>query len=133
MPTRRLFNEEAAAADINISPLIDMVFILLIFFIVTTAFVEEEGLAFGKPASVSAGRQDEKNTILLTLTSGGQVRFHGRTLGAGDVSAAVRGRLQQDPAPVIIHVQEGVIAGFVVRVIDEAKLAGAERISLTTP
>ena len=132
MRARRLFHEESITTDINMSPLIDMVFILLIFFIVTTVFVEDKGLTLNESASAAAGEQDENDTIRFTLTSGGEVLFEGRSLGTGGVSAAVRGRLQRESAPVIITVEEGVIASLLVRVIDEATLAGAETISLTS-
>ena len=72
------------AMDINISPLIDMVFILLIFFIVTTVFVEETGVEVEKPEAASAMQLD-KNSVLIAVTTKGQVVYGGkeRTLTDG--------------------------------------------------
>ena len=69
MRRRRIFaNGSKGTEDINISPLIDMVFILLIFFIVTTVFVEETGVEVTKPQAASAS-QLEKNSILIAITA----------------------------------------------------------------
>ena len=73
----RFIQPEDEKTDVNISPLIDMVFILLIFFIVTTVFVEETGIDVNKPEA-SSDLNLEKESILIALTSGGQVIYGGR-------------------------------------------------------
>ena len=77
MSVKRRFSGISEGSDeINISPLIDMVFILLIFFIVTTVFVEETGVEVNKPQASSA--QDlEKNSILIAITANGKVVYGG--------------------------------------------------------
>ena len=130
MRTRRSFAEQSDVTDINISPLIDMVFILLIFFIVTTVFVEESGLGVNKPAPASTNLLDKK-TIVLSVTGTGQVLFEGMNIGVNGVRSKVRQLTQKEKIPVVINVEKGSVAGLVVRVIDEAKLGGAENISLS--
>ena len=77
-----------ATSEINISPLIDVVFILLIFFIVTTVFVEETGVEVNKPKA--ATQQDlERNSILIGITPGGQVFYGGREIGIDGVRPTV--------------------------------------------
>jgi biopolymer transport protein ExbD len=66
--------------EINISPLIDVVFILLIFFIVTTVFVEETGVDVTKPQASSAVDL-EKNSVLIAITDTGKVIYGGREIG----------------------------------------------------
>ncbi|TVR48475.1 MAG: biopolymer transporter ExbD [Puniceicoccaceae bacterium] len=112
------------------SPLIDMVFILLIFFIVTTVFVEETGVEVDKPEAASALNL-EKNSILIAITASGQVVYGGKEIGVGGVRAIVRRITQQEVVPVILQVDQAASAGLVVRVIDEAKLGGARSISLS--
>ncbi|MBL4576617.1 MAG: biopolymer transporter ExbD [Opitutaceae bacterium] len=114
--------------EINISPLIDMVFILLIFFIVTTVFVEEDGMKVSKPESDSAVSLD-KDSINFKL-SGTQVFLEGRDIGVGNVRSAVNRMIQGRDLPVIINVGKKATAGLLVRVIDESRLGGAEHISL---
>lgn len=115
--------------DINVSPLIDMVFILLIFFIVTTVFVEETGTEVDKPQAASAV-QLERNSILLALTARGEVVYGGREIGVGGVRPLVRRLTQQESMPVIIQVDRNANAGLLVRVIDESKLGGAQNVSI---
>jgi biopolymer transport protein ExbD len=129
MRFRRAILESEEVNDINVSPLIDMVFILLIFFIVTTVFVEETGTDVDKPQAASA-IQLEKNSILLALTSKGQVVYGGREIGVGGVRPLVRRLTQQETMPVIIQVDRNANAGLLVRVIDESKLGGAKNVSI---
>jgi biopolymer transport protein ExbD len=124
-------NDEGGETAIDISPLIDCIFILLLFFIVTTTFVEETGVEVDKPQAASAV-QLEKNSILLALTSQGQVVYGGREIGVAGVRPTVARMLQKEKIPVIVQVDQAVPSGLLVRVIDEAKLGGAEKVSLAT-
>jgi biopolymer transport protein ExbD len=131
MSTRRFAGSESESTEINISPLIDMVFILLIFFIVTTVFVEERGFGVDKPTAAGA-RSIEKQSIVFVLTGNGQILHDGAALGTGGVAATVRRLTRREQLPVIIDVQRGALSNLVVRVIDEARVAGAQHISLTS-
>lgn len=117
------------APEINISPLIDMVFLLLIFFMVTTAFVEQTGVDVDKPRAVSAGEL-EKKTILLAVTAGGRVMHGGQKVDIEGVRGLVSRLMRQERRPVIIVADRNVSAGLVVNVIDECKLAGADKVSI---
>jgi biopolymer transport protein ExbD len=129
MRYRRSLTEGEEVSEINISPLIDMVFILLLFFIVTTTFVEETGVEVDKPQAASAV-QLEKNSILIAITAKGQVVHGGREIGVSGVRPLVRRLTQKENVPVVIQVDENASAGIVVRVIDESKLGGARNVSL---
>jgi biopolymer transport protein ExbD len=125
---RNLTTEESDAG-IDMSPLIDCVFILLIFFIVTTTFVEETGVEVDKPQAASSVRL-EKSSILLALTAKGEVVYGGREIGISGVQPLVKRLLQKEDIPVIIQADSAAASGLLVRVIDEAKLAGAAKVSL---
>jgi len=126
---RLLYSEEARSDEINLSPLIDIVFILLIFFIVTTVFVEETGVEVQRPQAASA--QDlEKNAILIAITAEGKVVYGGREIGISGVRGVVRRLIKEDERPVIIQVDKAVSVERYTRVHDEAALAGATRINL---
>jgi biopolymer transport protein ExbD len=128
---RRFSDSDAGSDEINISPLIDMVFILLIFFIVTTVFVEETGVDVNKPQASSA--QDlEKNSILIAITANQKVVYGGREIGPAGVRATVRRLTQKEKMPVIVQADKTVPTELLVRVIDEAKLAGAESVNVAT-
>jgi biopolymer transport protein ExbD len=131
MRYRRAIVEAEETTDINVSPLIDMVFILLIFFIVTTVFVEETGTEVDKPQAATA-TQLEKNSVLLALTAKGEVIYGGKEIGLGGVRPLVARLCQSEPMPVIIQVDQKASAGLLVRVIDEAKLGKAKNVSIAT-
>ena len=128
-----ILSDEAEMSDINISPMIDMVFILLIFFIVTTVFVQEPGVEVQREFALSA--QDlEKNSILIAVTPDGDVVYGGSNIGVVGVRGIVK-RLTADneTMPVILQVDRAAPAGTVIRVIDEAKLANpASVVSIST-
>lgn len=124
-------SDEGSEAGIDISPLMDCVFILLIFFIVTTTFVDETGVEVDKPQAASSV-QLEKTSILIALTQKGQVVYGGREIGISGVRPLVKRMLQKEDVPVIIQADSESKSGLLVRLIDEAKLAGATKVSLAT-
>lgn len=121
--------ESAQGADINLSPLIDMVFLLLIFFMVTTVFVEETGVEIQKPTAASA-ESLEKQSILIAITAEGSVVYGGREVTVNGVRGLVARLLQEQEAPVILLTDQSARAGIVVDVVDECKLAGAKQVSV---
>ncbi|MBC8206780.1 MAG: biopolymer transporter ExbD [Kiritimatiellales bacterium] len=126
---RSMGSEENEDVGVDMSPLMDCVFILLIFFIVTTTFVEETGVEVDKPQAASSV-QLEKTSILLALTEKGEVVYGGQDIGMGGIQPLVRRMLQKEDVPVIIQADAASQSGLLVRVIDEAKLAGATKVSL---
>ncbi|MEQ8819984.1 MAG: biopolymer transporter ExbD [Sumerlaeia bacterium] len=123
--------EESTEASVDMSPLIDCVFILLIFFIVTTVFVEETGVEVDKPQAASSV-QLEKTSILIALTDKGQVVYGGREIGISGVQPLVKRMLQTEDVPVIVQADVAAESGMLVRIIDEAKLGGAQKVSVAT-
>ncbi|MFM1890678.1 MAG: hypothetical protein RLZZ565_1435 [Planctomycetota bacterium] len=128
---RALAAEESNEPGVDISPLIDCVFILLIFFIVTTVFVEETGVEVDKPQAASAS-QLEKSSILIALTAKGEVVYGGRDIGISGVQPLVKRMIQREDLPVIVQADQASQSGLLVRIIDEAKLAGATKVSVAT-
>lgn len=123
--------ENPEETGINISPLIDMMFLLLIFFIVTTAFVEEVGLDIQKPKAASAAML-EKKSIMIGVSEDGRVVYGGKEIGLNGVRGLVSRLLIGEDRPVIIIADESSRSGVLVDVIDECKLAGANKVSLAT-
>jgi len=123
--------EQQASHHIDMSPLLDVVFILLIFFIVTTVFVRESGVDVDKPQSVSASRL-EQQVIFLAITDNQQVYFDGSQIGIAGVRSSVEQMLKQQQRPVVIQADKTVPTELLVQVIDEAKLAGAAQVNLAT-
>ena len=128
---REATSDDGGETGIDISPLIDCVFILLIFFIVTTVFVEETGVEVDKPQA-AASVQLEKTSILIALTAKGEVVYGGREIGIAGVQPLVKRMTQKEEVPVIVQADQNVPTGLFVRVIDEAKMAGATKVSVAT-
>jgi len=116
---------------INLSPLIDVVFILLIFFIVTTVFVKETGVKVDKPVAVAAQKL-ENELILLAITPAGEVVYDHSNIGVSGVRSTVSALLMVQDRPVVIQADRKVTTDLLVRVMDEAKLGGAKSISIGT-
>lgn len=123
--------EETQASGIDLSPLIDVVFILLIFFIVSTVFVRETGVEVDKPTSLSSAEL-EKTSILIAITNNGNVVYDGTNIGLTGVRALIESLMAKNERPVVIQTDKLVPAQLLVDVIDAAKLAGSPSVSIAT-
>ena len=128
---RSASSDEGGEGGIDLSPMIDCVFILLIFFIVTTTFVEETGVEVDKPQAAS-GAMLEKTSLMIALTAEGSVVYGGKQIGVGGVQSLVKRMLEKEDIPVIIQADAAAPSGLLVRVIDAAKLGGAVKVSVAT-
>ena len=126
---RRLEMEQGRGIDL--SPLLDVVFIMLIFFIVTTVFVKETGIEVDKPKAVSS-EQLQRNVVLLAVTGNGEVFYDGANIGLSGVRAAVAHSVRDQKRAVIVQADKAATAELLVKVIDQAKLAGATAVNLAT-
>ncbi len=123
---------DQSVTTVDISPLIDVVFLLLIFFIVTTVFVKETGVEISKPRAASS-EDLQKQAILIAVTSEGRVWYGGREIGMDGVRAVVSALLEEDAeTPVVVRADAAAATEATVKVIDAAKLAGAVSVSLAT-
>jgi biopolymer transport protein ExbD len=111
--------DEESDTMIDMSPLIDCV------------FIEETGVEVDKPQAASSV-QLEKQSILIALTANGQVVYDGRDVGVAGVQAIVRRIIQREDTPVIIQADQASQTGMLARIMDEAKLGGATKVSLAT-
>jgi biopolymer transport protein ExbD len=128
---RNASSGDGGETAIDLSPMLDCVFILLIFFIVTTTFVDETGVEVDKPQAASSV-QLEKTSILLALTKKGEVVYGGREIGINGVQPLVKRMIAKEDVPVIVQSDKEAPAGLLVRIIDESKLAGATKVSIAS-
>ena len=131
--SRHSIKKEEEKTDINISPMIDMVFILLIFFIVTTVFVEEQGIEADRPQPGANSQQDEENEpIKLRIASNGQIFCNDQEIQSASIRSKVAELLRKADVPVIIDVEEGVASGKMIMMIDESRNGGADKVLVNT-
>lgn len=123
--------EEAHRQEVDLAPLLDVVFILLIFFIVTTVFVRETGVDVDKPSAVST-QQLQKSVLLLAITKQGEVMYGGTNIGVAGVRSTLTHVLKTQQKPLVIQADKTVPTELLVEVIDQAKIAGVENLSIAT-
>ena len=131
---RSLSNDSDEPVNIDLSSMIDCVFILLIFFIVSTVFVEETGVTVNKP-DVSGASSLEKNSILIAVTADDKVFYGGESIGVQGIIGKIKPLLTETPdMPVIIQGDKQSTHGIVQQVHGQALLAGAmkDKISVST-
>ena len=123
-------NLRSKGSEINMTPLIDMVFILLIFFIVTTSFVREAGVEVERPSAATA-ESKEKAGVILGLTREGRVFVEGRSLDIRSVRAYMERFLAETPeGTAVIVADKESMTGTLVQVLDQCRLAGVKGISV---
>ena len=116
--------------EINITPMMDVVFILLIFFIVTASFVKEAGIDVAKPNAQTA-EQKERANILIAIDKNNQVWINRRRIDVRAVTANVQRLLAENPqSSVVIQADEKSENGTFVKVMDNTKLAGVDNIAI---
>ncbi|MGJ8644833.1 MAG: ExbD/TolR family protein [Luteolibacter sp.] len=131
---RNLSEESDEPVHVDLSSMIDCVFILLIFFIVSTVFVEETGVTVNKP-DVGGASALEKNSILLAVTAEDKVYYGGESVGVQGIIGKIKPLLTETPdMSVIIQGDKESSHGLVQQVHGQAILAGAikDRISVST-
>jgi len=133
MRNRKSLGSGEETTDINISPLIDMVFILLIFFIVTTVFVEEAGLKANTPdpAPVTEPKEDEDRVSFLVRRNG-QVIYNEQDIGAQGVQSIVAPAMRIEEYTITVNVEAEAPMRLVVDVIDACKSGGAPQVTMKT-
>lgn len=126
----RLSDEMTEGVDLNITPLIDIVFILLIFFVVTTTFAHELGLPIERPESGTASEEPRK-VIRVALSRRGEITVNAEPTSPWRVEAAVRAELRvHHNAGVLVVADRGAVADKLVEVIDACRRAGASDVAL---
>ena len=125
-----LFKETDASSDINISPLLDMVFILLIFFVVTTTFTRETGVDVTKPKAATAVKLKDK-TVKVAITREGTIHIHEKQVDLTALAAVLKREHNRQPGlKVVILADENALTGRLVKVIDKCHLAGFQNVSI---
>ena len=130
---RRRFKKKSDESEINITPMLDIVFIMLIFFIVTTSFVKEISIDINRPTKSPIKEQKKSDVISVRISAEGQVFVQDRLINLDAVRANIESNLALKPqASVVVVSDRDADAGFLVKVIDQSRLAGASNVSLAS-
>jgi len=127
---RRHHYQQDDETGIDLTPMLDVVFIMLIFFIVTSTFIRESGVEVQRPQAESASPQDKGN-ILIAITGNGEIWMDKQQIDIRSVRAHVeRMRVDQPDGAVVVQADEEARTGLVVQVMDQARLAGVTDVAL---
>ena len=126
------FKGEEEEAEINMTPMLDVVFIMLIFFIVTTSFVRETGVEVNRPLAESSEKLPQ-NAILVAITDNNQIWIDRHRTDSRAVRRNIERLLAENPdSTVIIQADEQAPTGTLITVLDQTKLAGAKNIAVSS-
>jgi len=124
----------ADEAEINITPMLDIVFIMLIFFIVTTSFVKERGLEVSRPSNAPPKEiKKNKGPIVVKIDSNGNISMKGRMLEDKAVQANLeRQKAEKPDSPLIIAAHPDADTNALVIILDAADAVGVTSVSVAT-
>ena len=127
---RRRVARHTEEAEINITPMLDVVFIMLIFFIVTTSFVKEIGIDVNRPSNAPPTEKKISEVIAIRIDELGQITVQNRSVDVRAVRANIESALATKPeASVVVISHRDSDAGVLGQVIDQARVAGADKVS----
>jgi len=127
---RRRYCQDDDEATIDLTPLMDIVFIMLIFFIVTTSFIKESGVDVNRPSANTAERKEHGN-ILIAITANDEIWMDKRPVDIRAVRANVERLKAESPeASVVIQADKDSKNGLLVQVMDQVHLAGIMNVSI---
>jgi len=117
-------------SEVNLTPMLDVVFIMLIFFIVTASFVKEAGIDVSRPPAATAERK-ERGNILVAITDNDQIWIDRRQVDPRALRANIERLHAENPqGSVVIQADKQSKNGLLVQVMDAARLAGVNSVSL---
>ena len=122
--------QEQGGAEIDLTPMLDVVFIMLIFFIVVASFIKEAGVEVNRPDDNQPDNPEDSTSMLVEVASDNQIWMENRRVDIRAVRANIQRLLAEDPeAPVTIKVEKGAEAGIVVDVADAARESGVAAVN----
>ena len=128
---RRIINRKEEESSVDLTPMLDVVFILLIFFIVTTSFVKESGIDVSRPSAKTA-RKKQRASILVAISQSGEIWIQKRRVDIRSVRANIERLHAESPeGTVVIQADKRSETGVLVDVMDQIRLAGVESIAVS--
>ncbi|MEM7410356.1 MAG: biopolymer transporter ExbD [Myxococcota bacterium] len=118
-------------SEVNLTPMLDVVFIMLIFFIVTASFVKEAGIEVERPKAATAERR-ERGNILVAITANDQIWIDRKEVDPRALRANIERLFSENPqGQVVIQADKGSKNRLLVEVMDAARQAGVENVSIS--
>ncbi len=126
----KVLQEQEEAEEINMTPMLDVVFILLIFFIVTASFVKEAGIEVNRPEAATAVKKERAN-ILVAISDKGDIWINKRKVDVRAVQANIERLKAENPqGTVVIQADKKATTDILIKVMDSARAAGVFDVSI---
>lgn len=126
----KVLQEQEEAEEINMTPMLDVVFILLIFFIVTASFVKEAGIEVNRPEAATAVKKERAN-ILVAISDNGDIWINKRRVDVRSVQANIERLKAENPqGSVVIQADKKATTDVLIKVMDSARAAGVFDVSI---
>ena len=129
MRNRHLQSQTDTMPDINMSPMVDMIFLLLIFFMVTTVFTKDAGIGINRPQADTA-QPLQQDAMILTITEDGEIRHAGQSYQIKQIPNLVKEQLPDKNGSITIIADKNAPTGLTVRLIDQCRLGGITDVSI---
>ena len=124
-------NDEDIIAEINMTPLIDIMLVLLIIFMVTSSVSLESGLDIDIPSTVSKTKKQEGSSVLVSLDKNGKISVQGKIVSREGLEASITAALKEEKTGLVVFEgDKSSQLGMAVEVMDVAKAAGAEKFAI---
>ena len=126
-------DKKRGLTEINLTPLIDVVFILLIFFLITSTFVQNPGLEVQLPKASSAPPSTDQSSIVITVTDQGRIIHHGEAVAIDELEIRLKNLHEKSPEQlIVVQADQATQHGQVVEVMDLARKVGFNMLAIAT-
>ncbi len=128
MARRNLSNQETGVDDVNVTPLLDIVFIMLIFFIVTSTFVKEPGVDINRPEATTASER-KRAAILVAVTAENEIFINKEEVTIDEVRISVEALKRENPkGTAVVQIDAGAETRYLVEVVNQIRAAGVDDV-----
>ncbi|KOO05469.1 ExbD/TolR family protein [Vibrio nereis] len=129
----KTFVDKDDSPQVDLTPLIDVVFILLIFFILSANFQKESTIQVDRPSASSASVQSEVTTLTVSIDNAQAIWFNGKTVSLSELQFQLKAKLTQDThSNAIINADQHLDTGTLISVIDAVRLSGISNVAIAT-
>ena len=126
------YQEEAQHdAGIDMTPIIDIVFIMLIFFVLTASFNQQQTIKVDRPSTVVSDGA-AKDTLIISIDASGMVWFENRSASKAEIAALVRSASAGKRVSAVVNADRRVESGLLIEVVDQVRIAGVSNVAVAT-
>ena len=130
--SKNAFHQEEESEEINLTPMLDVVFIMLIFFIVTATFIKESGIQVDRPDTFTADPQEDA-AILIAISAGDEIWIDKQKREVKDLRVTIERLHAENPkGSIVIQADEESTNETLVSILEAAKAAGVPNVAIAS-